>query len=289
MKKTTVAGGYAVKKATIAGKHPVKKIIWLVAVAVVVLGAGTAIYFKWRQGDPPPEQPPVETTQSPPSPSPANAEPVIRHPIEEVAPAQPLPALGESDPAMSKSLAELFGKNRFAKLFYPDRIIRRIVATIDNLPRKSVTMNLMPVKPVPGIFIVAGPESDTVIGTKNAARYALYVKLLQAVDAKKLVAFYVNFYPLFQQDYVDLGYPKGYFNDRLIEAIDNILVAPDLKEPIMLVQPKVMYEFADPDIETCSAGQKTIMRMGSENAAKIKAKLREIRHELILRSPLKPK
>lgn len=266
-----------------------KETNWLIAAAVVVvLGAGTAIYFKW-QGQKPPEQPLVEASQSPPAPPQASAEPVIRHPLEEVPPAQPLPALGESDSAMQKSLVELIGKSRFAKFFYPDRIIRRIVATIDNLPRKSATQNLMPVKPVAGSFSVQETQDDTVIGAKNAARYAPYVKLMQAVDAHKLVAFYVGFYPLFQQDYVELGYPKGYFNDRLIEAIDNMLDAPTLKAPILLVQPKVMYEFADPELEARSAGQKIIMRMGSENAAKVKAKLREIRSEVMLRAPKKPK
>jgi hypothetical protein len=68
-------------------------------------------------------------------------------------------------------------------------------------------------------------------------------------------------------------------------ALDNLLDAPDINEPIKLVQPKVMYEFADPALEARSAGQKIMIRMGSENAAKVKAKLREIRHEVTRRDP----
>ena len=68
-------------------------------------------------------------------------------------------------------------------------------------------------------------------------------------------------------------------------ALDNLLDAPDINEPIKLVQPKVMYEFADPVLEARSAGQKIMIRMGSENAAKVKAKLREIRHEVTRRDP----
>jgi hypothetical protein len=41
-----------------------------------------------------------------------------------------------------------------------------------------------------------------------------------------------------------------------------------------------MYEFADPNLEALSAGEKILLRMGAENAAKIKVKLREIRHAL---------
>ena len=106
------------------------------------------------------------------------------------------------------------------------------------------------------------------------------MRLAEAVKTKQLVAVYVRFYPLFQQAFKDLGYPSGYFNDRLIEVIDDLLAAPDLQGPVKLVRPKVMYQFADPDLEARSAGQKILIRMGSENAARIKAKLKEIRREL---------
>ena len=98
--------------------------------------------------------------------------------------------------------------------------------------------------------------------------------------AKNLVSAYVHFYPLIQQDYRDLGYPNGYFNDRLIEAIDDLLAAPELTDPLQVVQPKVLYQYADPELEARSAGQKIMIRMGNENAAKVKAKLQEIRREL---------
>jgi hypothetical protein len=47
----------------------------------------------------------------------------------------------------------------------------------------------------------------------------------------------------------------------------------------------VLYQFADPELEGLSAGQKIMLRMGAENAAKVKAKLREIRRELSARPP----
>ncbi len=41
--------------------------------------------------------------------------------------------------------------------------------------------------------------------------------------------------------------------------------------------------FADPELESLSAGQKIMIRMGAQNAAKVKAKLRELRRELTAR------
>jgi hypothetical protein len=108
------------------------------------------------------------------------------------------------------------------------------------------------------------------------------VRIAELIDAQKLGDVYVRLYPLFQQAYEELGYPKKYFNDRLLAVLDHLLATPDLNEPVKLVQPNVFYVYADPDLEARSAGQKILMRMGSKNEAKIKAKLREIKQQVML-------
>lgn len=250
-----------------------------VLLAVILVG-GAAAYYYWQQSrqQPVPSQP--SKTEAPRAP--VSTAPAILHPLETKE-AQPLPALGDSDAAMRGALAKLPGKKSLTEFFYPDLMIRRIVATIDNLPRKKAPMRMMPVKPVPQPFARAGTHDNMVISPGNSTRYAEYVRVAQAVDARKLVDVYIRLYPLFQRAYEELGFPKGYFNDRLVETLDNLLDAPDIKGPVKLAQPKVMYEFADPDLEARSAGQKIMIRMGSENAAKVKAKLREIRHEVTRR------
>jgi hypothetical protein len=80
-----------------------------------------------------------------------------------------------------------------------------------------------------------------------------------------------------QQSYQNLGYPSGYFNDRLVQVIDVMLATPQPAGPIELVRPNVMYTYADPALEARPAGQKLLIRMGPENAAVIKAKLMELR------------
>jgi hypothetical protein len=82
---------------------------------------------------------------------------------------------------------------------------------------------------------------------------------------------------LFQHVYQDLGYPNGYFNDRLVQVIDSLLATPQPAGPIELTRPNVMYVYADPALEARPAGQKLLLRMGPENAAVIKAKLKELR------------
>lgn len=255
-----------------------KPILWLIL--VVVLGGAASLYF-WLER----EKPQV----LPPAPAP---EPAIRHPIDAVRPAdepaeppaKPLPALAESDGAVRDALAGLFGQ-RLEEFFNLQNIIRRVVVTVDNLPRENVSLRLMPVKPVAGRPVTAGKDENLTLSPKNAARYGPYLRLAEAVPTGLLVAVYVHFYPLFQQQYEELGYPGKYFNDRLVQVIDHLLAAPEVQGPVLLTQPKVLYQFADPKLEGLSAGQKTLVRMGGDNMAKVKAKLREIRDALVSKTP----
>ncbi|HTS20578.1 MAG TPA: DUF3014 domain-containing protein [Casimicrobiaceae bacterium] len=253
----------------------------LAALGVLLILIGAFAYYLWQRPSVPPAAPSVAQPAAT-QPAAPSAEARVEHPIEPgvASGAPPLPALGESDAAAREGLEALFGTSGFAALFRPQELIRNIVATIDNLPRKNVAPRLMPVKPVPGSFHVAGPDGALTIAADNASRYTPYVRAMDAVDSAKLVALYVRFYPLFQQAYTELGYPSRYFNDRLFEVIDHLLAAPDAPSTIALVQPKVLYEFADPAYADLSAGQKIMVRMGPENEARVKAKLRELKRAL---------
>jgi len=119
----------------------------------------------------------------------------------------------------------------------------------------------------------------------NYGRYKPLVQLIRSTDTKSLISTYSRYYPLFQEAYESLGHPPEYFNDRLIEVIDHLLATPELEGPIALAQPNVLYEFADPKLESSSAGQKVLIRMGAENAKVVKEKLRELRGELVTQHP----
>jgi hypothetical protein len=253
------------------------RIVWWL---IMIIGTGLIGLIAWNalQKSEPVVVPPAPRVMPPPPAPPA--EPEIRHPVPEKLPEKPLPALETSDSTMKNALTELSGGSGLVEVLMLQGFIRRVVATVDNLPAPKVAIRILPVKPVGGAFAVSGKEENYAIAAENAARYAKYVKLAEAIDSQKLAAFYVHYYPLFQQAYRELGYPKGHFNDRLVAVIDHLLEAPELKTPVALVRPKVFYLYANPELEKRSAGQKILMRMGAENARKIKAKLREIRAEI---------
>ncbi len=262
-----------------------KGIVWGAAAAVAV--AAAAVYYFGYARHTAPAAVPVKQTQS--AAASAAPQPAIAHPVPAApsagSSAPPLPALDASDEAFASALTGLPGAGGLAKLIITQSLIRHIVATIDNLPRRKVAVEVRPIQPTAGSFMVAGTPGQMTIDPQNFARYAPFVDLVKAVDAKALVAVYFHFYPLFQQAYEDLGYPTEYFNDRVIQVIDHLLRTPDVQGPIALVQPNVMYLYADPKLEALSAGQKTLIRMGPDNERLIKAKLDEIRKLLTAQPP----
>jgi hypothetical protein len=246
--------------------------------AVVILLAAGVIGFYLMQGNTPAEIKPEQPIKAVPVPV-AATEPVKPAQLQESV-ESPLPQLQDSDPIMREALSGLLDGDTFSKYFRMEDIVRHVVVTIDNLPRKTAAVRLFPIKPVGGKFLTAGDEKDMTISPENSVRYAPYVRIAGMVDTKRLVALYTRFSPLFQRAYQELGYPNGSFNDRLITVIDHLLGAPEITGPVRLVQPNVVFLYADPTMEAQSAGRKIMMRMGRENEVQIKRKLREIRGEL---------
>jgi Protein of unknown function (DUF3014) len=243
---------------------------------ILALGGGIAAFYYWIQGErDAAQQQQQAATEAQPEPAPQ-----IRYPLQsaegETAP-KPLPPLAESDPAMQEAAADLIGQETFERLFNVKNIARRVVVTIDNLPRKKPAQRYTLAKPVAGQFATTGKDENIYIDPANYKRYTPYIALVDSVDTKKLVGVYTYFYPLLQEEYENLGYPNKYLNDRMVEVIDDLLAAPDIKTRIQVVRPKVLFEYADPNLEALSSGQKVMLRMGSENSARVKAKLQEIR------------
>ncbi len=252
-----------------------------VAALVVAVAAGAAWYFLRSEPPPPPPPPPVAQVKPapPPEPPPPEIHPVPEAPKGE--PAPPLPALDQSDKAAAEALVALVGAGAFERYFVPESLVRHIVVTVDNLPRRSMAMRLAPLKPIGGYAPTTGKDATLALSPESAARYAPWVELFAKLPTAKAVAAYVRFYPLFQKAYEELGYPKGHFNTRLVQVIDHLLTAPEPAEPVALVVRHVLPEYADPALESESAGRKILFRMGNANAAKVKAKLRELRRALV--------
>jgi hypothetical protein len=214
-----------------------------------------------------------------------------------VASAAPMPepqaAEGPLDEAgVGAALAPLVGSQAARSLLITDDFVRRFVITVDNLGREHAAPRLWPVQPTPGRFQVIERDGRHYANPDNAARYTPWVLLAEHVDPGVAVALYGRMLPLLQQAYEELGYPGLRFHARLMTVIDQLLATPDAPEmiPLTLVEvkgevpserPWVRYEFADPALETASAGQKIMLRVGAVNQRRMKAQLRALRAEFV--------
>ena len=258
-------------------------------VVIVIVALAAWWYFSHVPG--------VDFTRHGPAPSaPAKASTApapIEHPISEAqtgpAPATsaPLPPLEASDDAAATALASIPGADGLTELLISRGLIPHIVATVDALPRRTIGASILPLHTPAGKFAVDTSSGKPMLDAQDFTRYDPYMKIIEAVDSRTLVTWYVHWYPLFQQAYRELGYPQGYFNDRLIAAIDDMLAAPNAQPPVALVATQDgHYAFADPTWESLSVGQKLMIRIGPENERALKARLRSIRALLLGQAPV---
>jgi hypothetical protein len=259
---------------------------------LIVLAAGLAGALWYFRNDilPPADEPVVLQPEPIVEEVPARSGPI--HPLAPPRPSEPfedelvlLPPLDDSDGYFLLALIDTFGPG-LERMLVNEALIDKFVATVDNLTRSHVSEKILPVGRLSGTFAVVAAVDDGrfYLNHDNYERYDLLVNLVARADPEAITAMYRHFYPLFQESYLRLGYPDRYFNDRVVEVIDHLLATPELDEPVRLVRPHVLYEFADAELEALSSGQKLLLRMGGEHAARIKRVLQDLR-VLIIQSP----
>lgn len=261
---------------------------YLGLLVAILLIAGAAAAFWYLREDPLPEPAPSPPPASSATANTPEADPGPKFPIApptitrtEVPPLTPLPPLQESDAYFEIELVELFGSG-IADILVDEALIEKVVATVDALPTTQVAEKVRPIGPLLGSFTVDG-QDDSGVFTLNPAsheRYDFLVNLMATADIELVTQSYRRFYPLLQEAYVNLGYPNGHFNDRVVEVIDHLLATPEVDEPVQLVRPHVLYEFADPSLESLSGGQKMLIRTGRDHGVRIKQFLEEFRDEI---------
>lgn len=275
----------------------------VIGLLVIILVAAAYYYFRIypEQSQEAPAPPPIMVQKPEPVvvPPPEPIKPPVQDAAIEVlepepAP-EPLPPLAESDSLVRESLAGLMGEATVIQSLVTEEMVSRFVASVDALTSRQVPDQIRVVLGPGGEFeatandqpdeLIRNAEGDPIpqfiVDPVNHQRYTKQVEMFEAVDSGELLDLYREMSPLLGQAWAELGYPDGGFDSRLVEVIDSLLATPEVQTPIQLVKPEAFYLFVDPELESLPAGQKLMLRMGNENAARVKAKLREIRSLLL--------
>jgi hypothetical protein len=216
---------------------------------------------------------------------------VIIEPVED-----PLPLLDSSDDWLKLKLPEITWRKELLKLIIDEDMIRRFVVFTDNFAQGIIAYEHSP-------FILPNAKfttetnrvqkseqasTDSALPLKqnvwqwnenSSKRFSLYVDLLRSMDSESLVQWYSDIKPLINEAYSELGYEDD-FTNTLQDAITRVLDMELPKTSMALIQPSVMYKFADPELEALPDTDKLLLRLGKDNLLVIKSVLLELHEKL---------
>ncbi|MCG6201271.1 DUF3014 domain-containing protein [Psychromonas antarctica] len=278
-------------------RHKVKKNrnseITYTVIAFAIIVGGT--YFYINSGKIAPQHPAAQLTPiSLPTTAPVNEQQATDtidkevttadttiEPAETLAPtgeveASNLSSLNDSDATVLSSAQSVSLLPSYTVLLKQTNIIRNLVVFIDNLSRGELLTKYSPLIKPTEPFSVLKVDNEIYLDTKSYHRYDLYVDIINAINIDYAIDQYRLLTPLFSEAYAELGYSENAFISTLSAAIEGVLNAPIIREPIKLVAPSVMYKFADPQLEALSSADKLMIRMGPDNMLKLRVKLQKI-------------
>jgi DUF3014 family protein len=269
-------------------------VIPLVVALLILLAAGYWYFSPEKQADAPP--PPVDVAPvvpalpvAPPEPAPEpvpdipEPEPVAPPEPNEPPPPPPL-TLDESDPVVRETLTPAIDNTTLAPALQANNLIERTAALVDLTRQGRVEPKLFPLPRPEGKFAVTPDGENLYMDPAGFSRYDGHAQAISALDPQLLAGAFHQFRPLLEQAWKALGYKEENLDNNLIRALDEVIEAPVLEHPPILVKDVTTYNYADESLEELSPLAKQLIRMGPENQALVQAQARAIR-EALLASP----
>ena len=220
--------------------------------------------------------------EMPPAPDiPARVEPVAREALPEAPPTEPAATLEESDRELRASLAAAGDSSLLSGALQNDDLVQRSAGAIDGLSRGLLPYKALPIAPPKAKFSTVTADGQTYTDPASYARYDSYARAIASLDVDLLVSTFHRYRPLMEQAYASLGYSAQDMDNALIRSLDYILATPELAEPAALQRKEAVFQYADPDLEQLSPLQKQVLRMGPDNATKIKQQAAVLRARLL--------
>ena len=241
-----------------------------------------------RPVSPDPASSPQRPARQPEQPAPTvpAPEPIVEAPEPPETPAapppEPLPDLNDSDGFVVARATEIQGEDAITEFLASNQIVRKFVMLVDNVSRGELPPRDRPLEG-PSRPLQAREISEDTWEMQPASytRFDPLVNALVSMDNEQILELYRYSLPLLEEAYAELGYPDRDFEQALLQAMTRVLNASEHSGPFELTLPSVHYEFADPELETLSAVEKLLIRMGPDNANKLKSKLQELRQGIL--------
>jgi hypothetical protein len=189
-----------------------------------------------------------------------------------------VPPLDESDSVVRELVRQLSSHPTVAAWLATDGLIRNFTVSLANVA-DGVTpeRHLRTLRPT-GAFAVTSQGEHLVIDPASYRRYDNIAAAVSSIDAAGAAQLYTTLKPRIAEAYRDLGHPDTPVDQAVEQAIVSLLRTPIPSGPVV-VQPGqrgIGYVYADARLESLSAAQKQLLRMGPVNARTIQRSLRAI-------------
>jgi len=196
--------------------------------------------------------------------------------------ANPAPApvdLEHSDGLIREKAKALSAPAPFSAWLQTEDLIRRITAATNAIadgtsPRESLGF-LSPKRK----FRVKQVQGQCYLDPGSYSRYDPLANVIQSLNAQAVASLIKELAPYFQAASRELGSPPRDFQATLVKAIQELLKTPVVERPIQLREKVISYALepsGDLQLESLSAAQKHLLRMGPKNTNRIQGKLRAI-------------
>ena len=259
----------------------------------IIAGAIAWGFFQEPEVIPPPAPEPAVVEEPEPVvvPEPkVEPEPVVVETVEEVPqieeppyPPEPEPvlALADSDTPVREAIADAKLGVAVEQFAVSNNVLQRAVSFVDSLSQGDMPYKLVPIARPKQQFGVQKLDYGYVADSANSARYDGLAKWIDSVDVTTLVGMVNTFEAPLNEAYSLLGYPDTNFRDKLVAALELIMLTPEPQPEAALVKKEAVYVYEDPELEALPALQKQVMRAGTKNADIIRGKAAELRAAIL--------
>jgi hypothetical protein len=185
-----------------------------------------------------------------------------------------LPALDESDPFVREQVGAL--SERLADWLAQEDLVRRFAVVLDNAARGEIPVRQIAFLAPASKYPVRTEGERTFVDPAGYGRFDPFVDTVLSVPPEQAAALLRTLAPLLREALAELGVARPDPLAAVRAAIRQALLTPEVPAAIELVQPKVLYKYADPALEALPPLQKQLLRMGPANLERVKGHLREV-------------
>lgn len=170
-----------------------------------------------------------------------------------------------------------------------ERLLERLVTTINSLDGDPVPLRFRPLDHVPDLPLLQADGAVWRLPAGPDPRYRPYRALFDRFDATDLAELFDRYEPALEQTWQALGeQPDKRFRTRLIEVLDHLAEFDVPAGRPRVDRPEVLYEYVDPELERLSWGRKVLIRIGPAHVPVVQRKLGELADQLQRRDTTDP-